>query len=256
MWLAAPASWSPWPKLCPGWPGPISSWAIRRLPSQRQRGRRNCRRIRQKSRPCGLLEGLALFELHRPDEAVSAFGDALAAADALLALADSNVAALQDRALALTGLAIGTVDPARATAAAQAFAYAHDVTSAEGVAADTGRLLTAIASHDRAGVLAEIRIGSLTGADAGPSSITTAPPPHRFTLEWLVQQLANIDAPAEVRAEVEQILRDVGDWPPQLAQAVRVLTRQVREYAYRPDLAQVFSALVRVTREQMDRPDG
>ena len=203
-----------------------------------------------------LLEGLALFELHRPDEAVSAFGDALAAADALLALADSNVAALQDRALALTGLAIGTVDPARATAAAQAFAYAHDVTSAEGVAADTGRLLTAIASHDRAGVLAEIRIGSLTGADAGPSSITTAPPPHRFTLEWLVQQLANIDAPAEVRAEVEQILRDVGDWPPQLAQAVRVLTRQVREYAYRPDLAQVFSALVRVTREQMDRPDG
>jgi hypothetical protein len=41
-----------------------------------------------------LLEGLALLELHRPEESVRAFRGALAAADALLTLADSNVAAL------------------------------------------------------------------------------------------------------------------------------------------------------------------
>ena len=55
--------------------------------------------------PALLLEGLALLGLHRPEESVQAFSGALAAADALLALADSNVAALQARALALAGLA-------------------------------------------------------------------------------------------------------------------------------------------------------
>ena len=86
-----------------------------------------------------------------------AFSDALTAADALLALADSNVAALQARALALTGLAVATGDPARAAEAVQAFARVDAVTSAAGVAADTRRLLDAIASHDRSGVLAEVR---------------------------------------------------------------------------------------------------
>ena len=62
-----------------------------------------------------LLEGLALLELHRVEESVRAFSDAVTAADALLALADSNVAALQARALALSGLAAATGDPARAT---------------------------------------------------------------------------------------------------------------------------------------------
>jgi tetratricopeptide (TPR) repeat protein len=52
-----------------------------------------------------LLEGLALLGLHRADEGVRAFGDAVAAADTLLALAERNVAALQARALALSGLA-------------------------------------------------------------------------------------------------------------------------------------------------------
>lgn len=41
-----------------------------------------------------LLEGLALLKLHRPEESVQAFSDAVTAADALLALADRNVAAL------------------------------------------------------------------------------------------------------------------------------------------------------------------
>jgi hypothetical protein len=43
---------------------------------------------------------VALLALNRVDEAVQALSDALTAADALLALADSNVAALQARALA------------------------------------------------------------------------------------------------------------------------------------------------------------
>ena len=104
-----------------------------------------------------LLEGLALLELHRADEGVRAFGDALTAADALLALADNNVAALQARALTLSGLAAATGDPARATEAVEAFARAHTITSAAGVAADTHRLLNMIVSHDRSGVLAEVR---------------------------------------------------------------------------------------------------
>jgi tetratricopeptide (TPR) repeat protein len=103
-----------------------------------------------------LLEGLALLDLHRRDESVQAFSDALTAADALLALARGNVAALQARALALSGLA-ATGDPERATQAAQAFTRAHTVTHAAGVAADTRRLLNAIASHDQSGALAEVR---------------------------------------------------------------------------------------------------
>ena len=104
-----------------------------------------------------LLEGLARLQLHRADEAVRAFSEALTAVDALLALADSNVAALQVRALALSGLATAIGDPAQAAAASEAFALAHAVTSAAGVAEDTRRLLDAIASHDRSGILAGVR---------------------------------------------------------------------------------------------------
>ena len=104
-----------------------------------------------------LLEGLALLELHRTDEGIRVFSDALAAADALLALADSNVAALQARALAISGLAVVAGDPARAAEAVQAFTRVASVTGAAGVAADTSRLLDTIAAHDQAGVLAEVR---------------------------------------------------------------------------------------------------
>ncbi len=93
------------------------------------------------------------------DEAVRAFSDALTAADALLALADNNVAALQVRALALSGLAVAAGDPARASEAVGAFTRVDAVTSAAGVAADTRRLLDVIASHDRSGVLAGVRAG-------------------------------------------------------------------------------------------------
>jgi hypothetical protein len=87
---------------------------------------------------------------------VRAFSDGLTAADALLALAESNVAAVQVHALALSGLAGATGDLALAAKAGNAFARARAVTSAAGVAADTGRLLNAIASYDRSGILAEV----------------------------------------------------------------------------------------------------
>ena len=102
-----------------------------------------------------LLEGLALLELHRTDEATRALVAALIAADALLKLADNNVAALQARALALAGLAAATGDPARASEAVQAFTHAR-ATSAAGVAADTQRLLQTITAHDQSDVLTEL----------------------------------------------------------------------------------------------------
>jgi tetratricopeptide (TPR) repeat protein len=104
-----------------------------------------------------LLEGLALLELNHVDEAARAFSDALRAADALLAVADRNVAALQARALAFSGLAAASGESARRTEAVEAFARANRVTSAAGVVAATHRLLDAIVSRDRSGILAEVR---------------------------------------------------------------------------------------------------
>ena len=106
-----------------------------------------------------LLEGVALLALDRADESVWAFSQAFSAAEGLLALADTNVAALQVRALALSGLAAATGDPARATEAAEALTRAQADTGAAGVAADTGRLLEVMVSHDRSGVLAGARAG-------------------------------------------------------------------------------------------------
>ena len=106
-----------------------------------------------------VLEGLALLELHRADQAEQALTDALTAGEELLALADRNVAALQARALALSGLATVTASPDRATQAAQAFTQLRTATTAAGVTADTRRLLTVIASHDRAGILRQVYAG-------------------------------------------------------------------------------------------------
>jgi hypothetical protein len=104
-----------------------------------------------------LLEGLTLLELNRLEESVQAFSDAVAAADALLALATSNVDALEACALALTGLAVATGDPARAAEAEAAFTRVHAVTDSASVTPDTRRLLAQIAGHDRSGILAEVR---------------------------------------------------------------------------------------------------
>jgi tetratricopeptide (TPR) repeat protein len=104
-----------------------------------------------------LLEGLALLELHRVDDATQAFADAVTAAGELLALADRNVAALQARALTLAGVAATTGDATRATEAAAALTRLDTTTRAQGVASETRELLDMIAAHDATGVLAEIR---------------------------------------------------------------------------------------------------
>ena len=103
-----------------------------------------------------VVEATALLELHRTEEAVKAFRDALAAADAHLVLADTNVAALQVRALALGGLAVTTSDPARMAETETALGRAQAVANAPGAAADTRRLLKLIVSHDHSGILAEV----------------------------------------------------------------------------------------------------
>ena len=105
-----------------------------------------------------LLEGLALLELNRPEESARAFRDALAAADALLALADRNVAALEARALALSGLALVEGDPVRAAEATQAFTQARAVTTAPGVVAGTRRLLAIITAHDQSSLLSSLEV--------------------------------------------------------------------------------------------------
>jgi hypothetical protein len=106
-----------------------------------------------------LLEGLALLELNRPGEGARAFNDALVAADGLLVLADRNAAALEVRALALSGLALVEGNSARAAEAAQAFARAREVTRAPGLVADTRRLLAIITAHDHSGLLAALDPG-------------------------------------------------------------------------------------------------
>jgi tetratricopeptide (TPR) repeat protein len=105
-----------------------------------------------------LMEGLALLGMALPEESGRAFRDAVAAADTRLALADANVEALQVQALALSGLAVVTADPIRATEANEAFGRLRAVTSAAGVFADTRRLLDQIIRHDRDGILAEVRV--------------------------------------------------------------------------------------------------
>ena len=104
-----------------------------------------------------LLEGLALLELHRVDEAARALSGALTAADAPLALADRNVVALQAQAPALSGLAAAVGDPGRAREAAEALTRLRTTTSAAGMDAATSRLLDVIASHGRTGNLAGAR---------------------------------------------------------------------------------------------------
>ena len=104
-----------------------------------------------------LLQGVTLGQLQRVEEAVQAFSDALTKAERLLALAELSIAALQVRALALSGLAAATDDPIGATQAAEAFTHLQRATRAAGVVADSVWLLDAItSSFDTAGVLADV----------------------------------------------------------------------------------------------------
>ena len=72
------------------------------------------RRTRRRSRRSGCWKGWPCSGCTASRRACEAFSDAVTAAEALLALADRNVAALYARALALSGLAAATGDPARA----------------------------------------------------------------------------------------------------------------------------------------------
>jgi tetratricopeptide (TPR) repeat protein len=105
-----------------------------------------------------LLEGVALLALDRTEDSLRAFSDAITGADALLALAERNVLALEARALALSGLAVATGNPAKATEASEAFARVYSVTSAAGVVTDARRLFDLIAGHDQVRVLAGVRV--------------------------------------------------------------------------------------------------
>jgi hypothetical protein len=102
-----------------------------------------------------LLEGIALLTMSR-EKAGDAFLQTVDAADGLLVLADTNVAALDARALACCGLALPG-DPARVGEAVQTFTRARAVTAAAGVVAEVARLFAVLAASDDAGVLKEYR---------------------------------------------------------------------------------------------------
>lgn len=100
-----------------------------------------------------LLQAIALLRLGRTADTLPAFNRADRAADALLQLADRNVAALQAQALALCGLAVATGDPDMAAHAADAFDRARAVTTAAGVTTASLQLLNQIRRNDSAGIL-------------------------------------------------------------------------------------------------------
>jgi hypothetical protein len=106
-----------------------------------------------------LLKGIALLGLGRSDEASAAFHDGLTGAEELLVLADSNVAALQARALALAGLAATGRDPARADEARAGMDRIRAVTTATGITAEAQQLLDLIVAFDASGTLDGIRAG-------------------------------------------------------------------------------------------------
>ena len=104
--------------------------------------------------------------------------------------------------------------------------------------------------------LLPLQSGTAAGADAGPSSVSTAQAPPRSTLDWLLQLLGGLSVPPDSRAEAERIIRDLSPWPPQLSELERRLSRQARGYAYRADLAKVFLALMKAIKEDVEGRDG
>jgi tetratricopeptide (TPR) repeat protein len=104
-----------------------------------------------------LLEGVALLELHRTEEGVRAFNEALATADALLAQAKGSVVPSRVHALALAGLAAATGDPTGVKHALEALARVDEIAADLGAVAETARLLELIIPHDQTGRLAEAR---------------------------------------------------------------------------------------------------
>ena len=102
-----------------------------------------------------LLEGIALSAMGA-DGAHEAFSQALAGAEAMLALAARNVDALDARALACAGLALSG-EPSRAGEAVATFTQARTVTAAAGVLDQVASLFDVLAADDDQGILAQYR---------------------------------------------------------------------------------------------------
>jgi tetratricopeptide (TPR) repeat protein len=103
-----------------------------------------------------LVLGIALAREGRVEEARHAFRDAANAADALLAHTAEAYDELDNRALALCGLALAD-DPAWVSEASEAFRAARAITCAEGIVARVVRLFDALAVSDETGILAPVR---------------------------------------------------------------------------------------------------
>jgi hypothetical protein len=91
-----------------------------------------------------------------------AFAAAVAQADNLLAHTAHNFSALDAKALALCGLALGD-DKSRLPEAVDAYRAARDITKAPGIVTRVLRLLDALAVVDTDGVLVEARRAAAGG---------------------------------------------------------------------------------------------
>jgi tetratricopeptide (TPR) repeat protein len=103
-----------------------------------------------------LVLGIAYLRDGQLDAASTAFRDALAAADGLLAQTEDSYDELDNRALALCGLALPhNSDHVREAIAA--FRAARGITRAEGIVARVLRLFDSLARSDEIGILATAR---------------------------------------------------------------------------------------------------
>lgn len=103
-----------------------------------------------------LLLGIAQLRQDQPATAAHEFRDSIGHADELLRLTSDACRALENRGLALCGLAV-TAEPAKALVATAAFRAARAVTSAEGIISRTLALFDVLAAADSGHVLAGIR---------------------------------------------------------------------------------------------------
>ena len=103
-----------------------------------------------------LILGIASPRQGRANAAREAFGEAVNAADALLARTPGAYDELDNRALALCGLAI-VDDPARASEASEAFHATRRITRADGIVARVLSLFDTLADGEETGTLAPVR---------------------------------------------------------------------------------------------------
>ena len=100
--------------------------------------------------------GIIRLRQGEPAAAREAFACGVAEADALLAQSGQNVSALDNKGLALCGLAL-CEDERHLPAAEEAFAAARKITRAKGAMANVLNLFDALAVADKDGLLAPVR---------------------------------------------------------------------------------------------------